>query len=206
MSGHVHFVASRFDRRYAGSCVGKTMAAFNPLLFPEGPMTTPEEAAYDANMQWVPCPGCAGEIGVPPHWLANTVACPKCGAIVSISEIERVLWRPPKGTRPKQTRRSGASGAPSTQQGQQHSLGLIPVGFLILAAFVALVAFLAAKPTAFGLGHIETLVLGVVVLLLFRNRLPSLMWSLGRSVAELKQASRETEEQKDESPKAPTNA
>lgn len=59
-------------------------------------MSTPEEAAHDANIQWVHCPGCSGDIGVPPHWLAHTVACPKCGAIVSINEVERVLWRPPQ--------------------------------------------------------------------------------------------------------------
>lgn len=59
-------------------------------------MSTPEETAHEASIQWVHCPGCSGEIGVPPHWLAHTVACPKCGAIVSISEVERVLWRPPQ--------------------------------------------------------------------------------------------------------------
>ena len=66
-------------------------------------MSTPGDAPLDAQVQWIPCPGCAGEIGVPPHWLAHTVACPKCGAIVSISEVERVLWRPP-GPKPKEER------------------------------------------------------------------------------------------------------
>jgi hypothetical protein len=58
-------------------------------------MSAPADGPLDANVQWLPCPGCSGEIGVPPHWLAHTVACPKCGAIVSISQVERVLWRPP---------------------------------------------------------------------------------------------------------------
>lgn len=59
-------------------------------------MSMPEDVVNGSEVRWIPCPGCAGEIGVPPHWLAHTVACPKCGAIVSISEVERVLWRPPK--------------------------------------------------------------------------------------------------------------
>jgi hypothetical protein len=59
-------------------------------------MPSSQQALEGGDVNWVPCPGCAGEIGVPPHWLAHTVACPKCGAIVSISETERVLWRPPR--------------------------------------------------------------------------------------------------------------
>lgn len=62
----------------------------------------------------------------------------------------------------------------------------------------------------FGVNYIEVLVVGAVVLLLFGNRLPSLMRSLGRSVVEFKQGVREIEdekdEEKDESPKAPTNS
>ena len=89
-------------------------------------MTTPEEAAYDANVKWVPCPGCAGEIGVPPHWLAHTVACPKCGAIVSISEIERVLWRPPRG-------------AVSMDGSEQHQPPLVPDAILPAAPVSSIV-------------------------------------------------------------------
>lgn len=43
---------------------------------------------------WIACPGCSGEIGVPPDWPAEVVCCPKCAAVVSIDERTRVLWRP----------------------------------------------------------------------------------------------------------------
>lgn len=38
----------------------------------------------------------------------------------------------------------------------------------------------------FGLGSTELIVLGIVILLLFGNRLPSVMRSLGRGVVEFK--------------------
>ncbi|MEX2561132.1 MAG: twin-arginine translocase TatA/TatE family subunit [Pirellulales bacterium] len=49
----------------------------------------------------------------------------------------------------------------------------------------------------FGLHGLEIVIVGLVVLLLFGNRLPSLMRSLGRSVVEFKQGVREIEEDKD---------
>jgi sec-independent protein translocase protein TatA len=52
----------------------------------------------------------------------------------------------------------------------------------------------------FGLGGWEILVVGLVILLLFGNRLPSLMRSLGRSVVEFKHGVNEIEE--DEGSKA----
>jgi sec-independent protein translocase protein TatA len=58
----------------------------------------------------------------------------------------------------------------------------------------------------FGVNYMEVLIVGAVILLLFGNRLPSLMRSLGRSVVEFKHGVREIDEQKDESPKAPTNS
>ncbi len=62
----------------------------------------------------------------------------------------------------------------------------------------------------FGVGPMELVIVGGIVLLLFGNRLPSLMRSLGRSVVEFKQGVREIEDHKDEeqeeSPKAPTNS
>ncbi|HEY1603502.1 MAG TPA: twin-arginine translocase TatA/TatE family subunit [Pirellulales bacterium] len=39
---------------------------------------------------------------------------------------------------------------------------------------------------AFGIGPTEALIVGAVILLLFGNRLPSLMRSMGRSVVEFK--------------------
>ena len=43
----------------------------------------------------------------------------------------------------------------------------------------------------FGMpGHLELLIIGVVILLLFGNRLPSVMRSLGRGVVEFKQGLR----------------
>ncbi len=38
----------------------------------------------------------------------------------------------------------------------------------------------------FGIGHMEMLVVGVVALLLFGNRLPSVMRSLGSGISEFK--------------------
>ncbi len=46
----------------------------------------------------------------------------------------------------------------------------------------------------FGIGHTELLVIGVIVLLLFGNRLPSVMRSLGRSVVEFKKGVSDIEE------------
>jgi len=47
----------------------------------------------------------------------------------------------------------------------------------------------------FGLGHYELLIVLVVVLLLFGNRLPGMMRSMGRSVVEFKKGIREDEEE-----------
>jgi sec-independent protein translocase protein TatA len=62
----------------------------------------------------------------------------------------------------------------------------------------------------FGVGPMELVIVGGIILLLFGNRLPSLMRSLGRSVVEFKQGVREIEDHKDEekegAPKAPTNS
>lgn len=54
------------------------------------------EIVVSANGEttWIACPGCSGEIGVPPDWPAEVVCCPKCAAVVSIDERTRVLWRP----------------------------------------------------------------------------------------------------------------
>jgi sec-independent protein translocase protein TatA len=46
----------------------------------------------------------------------------------------------------------------------------------------------------FGMGHWELLIVLVVVLLLFGNRLPGMMRSMGRSVVEFKKGIREDEE------------
>ena len=46
----------------------------------------------------------------------------------------------------------------------------------------------------FGVHGWEILVIGLVILLLFGNRLPSLMRSLGRSVVEFKQGVKEIDE------------
>lgn len=58
----------------------------------------------------------------------------------------------------------------------------------------------------FGVNYMEILIVGAVILLLFGNRLPGLMRSLGRSVVEFKHGVREIEEEKDQSPKAPSNS
>jgi sec-independent protein translocase protein TatA len=47
----------------------------------------------------------------------------------------------------------------------------------------------------FGLGHWDLLIVAVVVLLLFGNRLPSVMRSLGRGVVEFKKGVRGIEEE-----------
>lgn len=47
----------------------------------------------------------------------------------------------------------------------------------------------------FGVSPLEIAVVGGVVLLLFGNRLPGLMRSLGRSVVEFKHGAREIEEE-----------
>ncbi len=46
----------------------------------------------------------------------------------------------------------------------------------------------------FGVGPTELLVVGLVVLLLFGSRLPSLMRSLGRSVVEFKKGVKEIDD------------
>ena len=57
----------------------------------------------------------------------------------------------------------------------------------------------------FGVGPVELLVVGGVMLLLFGNRLPSLMRSVGRSVVEFKKGVNEIEhEEPDEGAKAPS--
>jgi sec-independent protein translocase protein TatA len=50
----------------------------------------------------------------------------------------------------------------------------------------------------FGVGPTELLVVGLVVLLLFGSRLPSLMRSLGRSVVEFKKGVKEIDDGGDE--------
>lgn len=50
----------------------------------------------------------------------------------------------------------------------------------------------------FGVGPMELVIVGGIILLLFGNRLPSLMRSLGRSVVEFKQGAREIEEEEQE--------
>ena len=55
----------------------------------------------------------------------------------------------------------------------------------------------------FGIGLPELLIVGVVVLLLFGKRLPTMMRSLGSSVVEFKKGAREGEEElEDERPPA----
>jgi sec-independent protein translocase protein TatA len=57
----------------------------------------------------------------------------------------------------------------------------------------------------FGVGPVELLVVGGVMLLLFGNRLPSLMRSLGRSVVEFKAGVKEIEhDEGNEDGKAPS--
>jgi len=47
----------------------------------------------------------------------------------------------------------------------------------------------------FGMGPTELLVVGLIALLLFGNRLPSVMRSLGKSVTEFKKGIDEVEEE-----------
>jgi sec-independent protein translocase protein TatA len=57
----------------------------------------------------------------------------------------------------------------------------------------------------FGIGGVELLVVGGVVLLLFGNRLPSLMRSMGRSVVEFKKGVSDIEhDDVDEDKKTPS--
>jgi sec-independent protein translocase protein TatA len=57
----------------------------------------------------------------------------------------------------------------------------------------------------FGVGPVELLVVGGVMLLLFGNRLPSLMRSMGRSVVEFKKGVSDIEhDDVDEGGKAPS--
>ena len=59
----------------------------------------------------------------------------------------------------------------------------------------------------FGVGPVELLVVGGLALLLFGNRLPGLMRSVGRSVVEFKQGLKDEDEDKasiDDQAKAPT--
>jgi len=53
-------------------------------------------------------------------------------------------------------------------------------------------------------GHVELLIVGLVVLLLFGNRLPSVMRSLGRSVVEFKKGinSADADDDDDDAPKS----
>lgn len=51
-------------------------------------------AAMSGETRWIRCPGCSGQIGVPPAWPSEAVCCPKCAAVVHIDERMRVLWRP----------------------------------------------------------------------------------------------------------------
>ncbi|MBL8829782.1 MAG: twin-arginine translocase TatA/TatE family subunit [Planctomycetaceae bacterium] len=53
-----------------------------------------------------------------------------------------------------------------------------------------------------GLGPVELVVVAVVILLLFGNRLPALMRSLGRGVVEFKKGTQGIEDDSDEAPKS----
>lgn len=55
----------------------------------------------------------------------------------------------------------------------------------------------------FGLGGIEIVVVALVILLLFGNRLPSLMRSLGRSVVEFKRGAHELDDESETTPTSP---
>jgi len=54
----------------------------------------------------------------------------------------------------------------------------------------------------FGLGPLELVIVAVIVLLLFGNRLPSVMRSLGQGLVEFKKGVQGVEEDKDHSPKS----
>ncbi len=53
----------------------------------------------------------------------------------------------------------------------------------------------------FGFGPLELFIVAVIVLLLFGNRLPSVMRSLGQGLVEFKKGVQGVEEDKDHSPK-----
>jgi len=52
---------------------------------------------------------------------------------------------------------------------------------------------------AFGVGGMELMIVGVIVLLLFGNRLPGVMRSLGLGITEFKKGIQGVEDQRDES-------
>ena len=54
---------------------------------------------------------------------------------------------------------------------------------------------------AFGVGPLELFIIGVVILLLFGNRLPSVMRSLGQGMVEFKKGVQGVDEEKDDSSK-----
>lgn len=59
----------------------------------------------------------------------------------------------------------------------------------------------------FGVNPMEIAIIGGIILLLFGNRLPGLMRSLGRSVVEFKHGAREIEEDRgDNAPAKPERA
>ncbi len=57
----------------------------------------------------------------------------------------------------------------------------------------------------FGLGPTELIVVGVIVLLLFGNRLPTMMRSLGRGIVEFKKGAQGIEDESDATPPGPKN-
>jgi len=59
-------------------------------------------------------------------------------------------------------------------------------------------------PLAFGFGPWELLIVAGIVLLLFGNRVPTMMRSLGRSVVEFKKGVNEIEEDPDAATKSKT--
>jgi len=52
----------------------------------------------------------------------------------------------------------------------------------------------------FGVGPFELLILGVIILLLFGNRLPSVMRSLGQGLVEFKKGVQGIEDKNDDAP------
>ncbi len=54
----------------------------------------------------------------------------------------------------------------------------------------------------YGIGPWELAIVGFIVLLLFGNRLPNVMRSLGQSITEFKKGSREEDKDSDSSPQA----
>lgn len=106
-------------------------------------MCMPGDAGLETSVKWVSCPGCSGEIGVPPHWLAHTVACPKCGAIVSISDVERVLWRPPKSENAAEPPSASKSPVPQPEQKSNRGAMVSMSGVLDVGLPILIVTFLA---------------------------------------------------------------